>query len=216
MATPGRDVQRSSLAPKPARNPLLIPLLAVCALALGEAVWIGVLSGRREPNPQPASQQPAPGQAGRGSGSEAPPATAPSAGGAGLTRGKAGERVESAGLAITLVGVSNERQGMAKQLVSVGEDEKYLDVEVLIENNTGRPFKYFTTSFSLKDAQHYDHPPNSLRVSRPSLEYGTIVQGEKVRGHIEFTVPKKASGLTLVYSDADLPGYKAIDIDLGQ
>lgn len=201
----------------PARNPLLLPLAAVSAVALCEAVVIGILWVRDHPPPVAvAVQAGAPPAAAPADAPTHTPRAAPSTGGPSTARGKVGERVESAGLAITVVGVSNQPTGPSKDLISVTPDQKFLDVDLVIENNTGRPFQYWPVNFRLRDAHNYTHQPNTLRVNPAALEWGTIVQGEKVRGHLEFTVPRTATGLHLVYPTADLPGYKGIHIDLGQ
>jgi hypothetical protein len=54
-------------------------------------------------------------------------------------------------------------------------------------------------------------------VHEPPLDYGTIVTGEKVRGHVAFVVPREAKGLTLTYpANNTPPNYRPIHIDLGQ
>jgi hypothetical protein len=202
------------------KNPLLLPLVAVSALALVEAVMVGVLWVRDRPPPVAVGAQAAPADTRRDAATSGAPAAAASspgtAAGAGTANGKVGERVESAGLAVTAIGISNQPTGPGKGLVSITPDERYLDIDVVIENSTGRPFKYWPLEFRLKDDGNYDYSQNALRVNPAALQSGTLVQGEKVRGHLEFTVPKTAKGLRLIYPTADLPGYKPIHIELGQ
>ena len=210
-AQPAPPVARAS-----ARSPLLLPLVAVSALALCEAVVIGILWVRSHPPPVAGAVQSAkPGEPAGPAPADAPPAVPPAAG-PGAVSGKVGERVESAGLAMTVMGVSNQPTGPGKDFISVTPDQKFLDIDLVIENNTGRALQYWPVNFRLKDAENYTHQPNTLRSNPAALEWGTLVQGEKVRGHLEFTVPRKSTRLHLVYPAADLPGYKAIQIDLGQ
>ena len=131
-------------------------------------------------------------------------------------RGKVNQRVESAGLAITVVGVTNEPR--FKEVTAPPASQKFVGVEVLLENNGDRGHQYFSTSFKIRDPQDRVYASGGLGVGDPPLDWGTIVQGEKVRGHVAFVVPKDAAGLTLAYMPAGggPPNYRPIHIDLGQ
>ena len=135
---------------------------------------------------------------------------------AAVVRGKVGRRVESAGLAITVVGVTNEPR--FKEVTAPPAGQKFVGVEVLLENTGDRGHQYFSTHFKIKDPQDRVFASGGLGVGDPPLEWGTIVPGEKVRGHVAFRVPADATGLTLTYlpPGGGPPNYRPIHIDLGQ
>ena len=96
--------------------------------------------------------------------------------------------------------------------------QKFVGVEVLLENTGDRGHQYFSTHFKIKDPQDRVFASGGLGVGDPPLEWGTIVPGEKVRGHVAFRVPADATGLTLTYlpPGGGPPNYRPIHIDLGQ
>ena len=144
------------------------------------------------------------------SGAPAPaPAPAPPRAPA-IARGKVGQRVESAGFAITVVAASNKPRF---DIFAPRPDEKFVDCDVLLENAAAKGFDYFSNQFKIQDDQSRVFTGGALGVGDPQLGYGTIVQGNKVRGHVAFIVPKDAKGLALTYPVEDA---RAIHIDLGQ
>lgn len=209
------------------RNRLLLPLIGVSAVCVAEAVVIAFLLGRGGPAPSangafpaaagPAAQTPSANAARAATPPESStPAPAPAnPTGPAITRGKLGQRVESAGLALTVLGVTNEPR--YKEVTAPPPTQKFVGVEVVMENNTGAPHAYYSTSFRIKDDKDRAYGTGGLGVGDPPLEYGTIVTGEKVRGHLAFVVPKEATGLTLAYPPNVAPaGYRPIHIELGQ
>ncbi len=93
----------------------------------------------------------------------------------------------------------------------------YLDIEVEIAN-TGRsdPSPYNPLYFKVRDSQGYEYGASFASVD-PSLTSGELAQGEKVRGHVTFEIPKEAMGLLVMYEPQVLfGGYRIIRIDLGQ
>ena len=205
------------------RNRLLLPLVAVSALCVVQAVVIAFLLGRGGADGQAAvpggvstpSNTPYP------SPSSAPavvadtPSQAAPPGGPAITRGKRGERVESAGLAVTVVSVTHEPR--FKEINTPPPTQKFVGVEVVLENSGAAAHRYFSTSFNVKDDQDRVYGSRALGAGDPELGFGTVVPGEKVRGHLAFVVPKEAKGLTLTYGGGDMPrGYRPIHIELGQ
>ena len=193
------------------RNPLLVPLVAISGLCVAEAVAIAFLVGRGRPpepvavapgaTPTQAPQQPA----------EPHPATA-AAPATKIVRGTVGKRAESGGLALTVMKVANEPELGAVFKPSAGQ--KFVDVDLVIENNTGRRFDYYSTDFSIKDDQDRAYSSGALGAGDPQLGWGQIVTGEKVRGHVAFVVPKDAAGLRLVCPPPATPGAGPIHVDL--
>ena len=208
--------------PPSSTNRLAIPLALVSLLCVVEAVAIAFLLGRGHsptpvtaelatPSGKPQTDAVAPeGDAKSATNSTSPPAAAPA-----LAKGKVGQRVDSNGIAMTVVTVSNEPR--FKELFTPGPSEKFVDVEVLIENRTKKGFGYYSNQFTLKDDQDRPFSSTALGAGQPALGWGTIVPGDKVRGHLAFVVPKDASGLTLTYPIDDGPnGAHAIHVELGQ
>jgi hypothetical protein len=210
---------------RPGSNRLLLPLVGVSALCVVEAIVIAFLLGRGDA-PAPPASGPTPagsaqaGLAPAGSSPDAPvaggaPAPGPAATGPAVTRGKVGERVESAGLAVTVLGVTNEPR--FKEVTAPPASQKFVGVEVLLGNESGGSHGYFSTAFRIKDDKNRAYSAGGLGVGDPPLEWGTIVTGEKVRGHLAFVVPREAAGLTLVYLPNNAPpNYRPIHIALGQ
>jgi hypothetical protein len=114
-----------------------------------------------------------------------------------------------------VVGVTNEPR--YKEVTAPPPTQKFVGVEVVMENASGAPHAYYSTTFRVKDDKDRAYAAGGLGVGDPPLEYGTIVTGEKVRGHLAFVVPKEAVGLTLTYGPNDSPpGYRPVHIELGQ
>ena len=208
----------------PGRNPLTIPLIAVSAIAVLEGILLGVLLQRdRTPATvaMSASPPPVPAVAKEDASPAAPesaPAPAPEAQKqeAGAARGKVGERVESAGLAITVEKLLAEPQTYKDQ-VTIGADQRYLAQLVRVDNNTGGNARLFPSQFTLKDEQGFPYQQLNIHGTRPALEWRTLANRETVRGYADFVVPKSAKGLTLLYSDTSYAkGAQPIHVDLGQ
>lgn len=226
-------------------RPWMLPaLIGVALLCVVEAVVIAYLIGRgrggvtggggptaaheASPVPAEASPPPAPAASERAaaaapSGPDVPQRPAPgpghgpaAGGGAGpaVVRGKVGERVESGGLALTVAGVTDEPA--YKEINTPPPTQKFVGVELVLENNSGQDHRYFGVNFTLKDDRDRAYTARILGAHEPALEHGTIVTGEKLRGHLAFVVPKEATGLTLVYGSNTAPArYRPIHIDLG-
>src|SRR4051794_1212776 len=97
------------------------------------------------------------------------PATAPA-----VTAGKVGERVESAGIAIAVVRVAHGPDDKWKAIVHVADDERYVDLELLIENNTGKTLAYYPSLLKLKDDQDQEYGHDAITGVGKSLEFGSI------------------------------------------
>jgi hypothetical protein len=144
----------------------------------------------------------------------APKTTAPVPAGPAVARGNVGQRVELAGLTMTVTAVTNKPRF---DVFAPRSDEKFIDCDVLLENRAPKGFDYFSNEFKIQDDQSRVFSGGALGVGDPQLGYGTVVQGTKARGHVAFIVPKDAKGLTLTYPIDDAPGNaRAIHIDLGQ
>ena len=211
----------------PRTNRLILPLVAVSLLCVAQAVVIAFLLGRggsdrravapneravegakpaatATPTSPPAASSPA---------SDAPASGAPASGAPAVARGKVGRRVESGGLAVTAVAVSDKPR---YDLFAPRPGERFLDVDVLLECDAPGGVRYFASQFKVQDDQARVFDGGALGVGDPQLGFGTLVQGTKARGHVAFVLPKDAKGLTLTYPAPEGPaGARAIQIDLG-
>jgi hypothetical protein len=209
----------------PSRNPLTIPLIAVSAVAALEAVLLTVLLLRDRPPATAAtsasSAPPVPAITEEGASPAAPqtaPTPAPEAQKqeAAAARGKVGERVESAGFAITVEKLVAEPQTYKDQ-VTIGPDQRYLALLVRVDNNTGGNAQLFPSQFTLKDDQGFPYQQLGIHGTMPALEWRTLANRETVRGYADFVVPKSARGLMLLYSDTSYAkGAQPIHIGLDQ
>ena len=212
----------------PRNNALLIPLIVVSLIALLEAAVIAMLLlAPRDAGNVTTVTSPTSTAASLQNQGSSPTATLsteqPTTSAAtttepqsdNLPRGKVGERVESAGVVLTVVSVSNDPDPALQNILDLGEDEKYIAVEVLLENNTGNSFFYGSAQFKLKDENGFEYE-GSLPYREPSMGFGTIVNREKVRGFLSYIVPKSATSLNLIYQLGGGSDYQTIYIDLGQ
>ncbi len=177
-------------------NPLFLPLVIVSSLALAEAIGLVivlVMLARQGPSPAP----PGVGTAG----TARPPAEMP--------HGKRGERVESAGFAITLEKIVYRPP--SDPLGEVGPERRYLALLLLVENNTGGNLSFYPVQFRLQDSQSYEYQPLAMKLIAPALEWRNLGNRETVRGYVDFIVPKSAKGLSLIYTHLAQPIH--VDLD---
>ena len=142
--------------------------------------------------------------------------TAPAAGdaGEGVRQGKVGEAVESAGVTLTIVRVSREPEARWKDIIHIAEDEKYVDLEILLENKTGDALKYYPSAMKLKDSEDQEYGHDAMVGVGRALEFGSIPHGQRVRGHLSYTLPKAVRGLRFTYSFEGPRGDRSIYINL--
>ena len=224
------------------KNPLVLPLIIVSVVAGVEAVALVMLASRDRAAPPPVQQatapppvqqttvppavqqttaappvqqaNPPPAQAPADHAPPvkvAPPATAPSTPSEGVARGRKGQRVESAGFGITVEELTD--QPTYPNLLTLGPDERYLALLVVVDNNTGGNVGLYPAQFVLHDNKGFEYD-RGLPVKQPTLEWRTMGNRESIRGYIDFVVPKSAKGLTLIYSDVPAAGSKPIHIEL--
>jgi hypothetical protein len=122
-----------------------------------------------------------------------------------------GERVESAGIAVTVQAVS--RTPSLGTLFKAKSGNTYVVLDTTIEN-TGRDVApYNPLYFKLKDGAGFEY--NSALGGEQSLKSGELKQGELARGQVAFEVPAGASGLSVSYQPVVIfGGYQVIRIGL--
>ena len=131
----------------------------------------------------------------------------------GIRQGKVAEPVESAGLTLTVVRVSREPEARWKPIIRIAEDQKYVDLEILLENKTGDTLAYYPSLMKLKDSEDQEYGHDALVGVGQPLEFGSVPHGQRVRGHLSYTLPKAAKGLRFTYTFEGLRGYLPIYID---
>jgi hypothetical protein len=196
-------------------NPLALPLMAVSLVAAAEGVALVVVLTRRPPPvaARPVERLPPAGETPAVAPAPTPkPAPTPAPPSA---RGKAGQRVESAGFGITVEKILHE-PATFKEMARIGPDERYLALLVAADNNSGGNAQLFPSQFRLQDAQGYGYDPLNLKLTMPALEWRTLGNRETVRGHVDFVVPKSAKGLTLVYTGLPRDDAPPIHVELGE
>jgi hypothetical protein len=130
------------------------------------------------------------------------------------TVGKIGDRVESAGIAVTVVKASKVNQIGSFTKPKAGN--MLLNIEVIIENTNRDKAPYNPLYFKVRDSNGFEYN-TTITALDPSLKSGDVAQGEKVRGNVAFEVKSDAKGLVVSYEPLVLlGGYQAIKIDLGQ
>jgi hypothetical protein len=217
------------------RNPLMLPLAVVSIAAVLEAVALVILllrqpgsaaspptevAIRSQPAPAPGSTRatvPADSSAAPTpttvTPSEAPrPRASPSTA---VPRGRFGQRVESAGFGITVEKIFHEPQTY-KDMVTIGPQERYLALLIAADNNTGGNAGLYPSQFQLQDSQGFAYDPLGVKGTMPALEWQTMGNRQTVRGHVDFVIPKSATGLTLVYTGVSAPGAQPIYVELGE
>jgi hypothetical protein len=118
-------------------------------------------------------------------------------------------------MALTVLTVANEA-GYYRDILHLGPDQKYIDVDVVLENvNRGGVF-YDSAFFKLKDPDGFEYRKYPTDYTLPAFGFGTMVAGEKARGHMNWIVPKSVSGWNLVCDMAHISDLRTIYIDLGQ
>ena len=203
-------------------NPLFLPMVIVSSLAVAEAIGLVivlVMLARQGPSPAPPGVGTAgmasgggASAAGRGSG-PAGAAAVPAAGTARppteMPHGKRGERVESAGFAITLEKIVDRPP--SDPLGQVGPERRYLALLLLVENNTGSNVSFYPVQFRLQDSQSYEYKPLAMKLIAPALDWRNLGNRETVRGYVDFIVPRSAKGLSLIYTHLAQPIH--VDLD---
>jgi hypothetical protein len=128
--------------------------------------------------------------------------------------GRVGERVESGGIALTVLGVSKTRQ--IGEFVEPNSGSVYLVIEVVIENASRDETPYNPLYFKAKDSDGFEYNTAAFAPD-PGLKSGSLARGDRARGFVAFEVRDTARGLVVTYEPLVLlGGYEPIRIELGQ
>ena len=74
----------------------------------------------------------------------------------------------------------------------------------------------FDSMFHLQDDHGYTYDKLPLALTTPKLEWRTMGNRDRVRGYLDFVVPKSAKGLKLVYSHLPRSDSVPIHVELGE
>lgn len=144
----------------------------------------------------------------------ATPSAVPLATSAALPVGLIGERVESAGVGLTVKGVS--QSGSINDFLVADEGKVYVVADVLIEN--ARPdteISYNVLYFVVKDSEGFEYNPQLVGPD-PALGSGDLVAGDLVRGNVALEVPQAAAGIIMTFDAFSLfDDEQPIRFDLG-
>lgn len=135
------------------------------------------------------------------------PTVAPVAGPA-----KIGDRVDSGGVALTVMGV--QRAADLGQFQKAKDGNAFVIAEVVLETTGRDEAPYNPLYFKVKDADGFEYNV-ALNIQDGALKSGKLASGEKVRGTVAFEVKENASGLVLSYEPlVILGGYEPIKVAL--
>jgi hypothetical protein len=123
-----------------------------------------------------------------------------------------GQRVESGGIALTVMGI--QKTDSLSQIMKAKPGRTFLVADVLIESVTRDNAAYNPVFFKVKDSEGQEYN-GSLFGDDKSLKAGELPKGDKVRGSVAFDTPSGATGLVLSYQPlVILGGYQTIRIAL--
>jgi hypothetical protein len=125
---------------------------------------------------------------------------------------KVGQRIESAGIALTVN--SAEQKENAGQFLQAKPGRVYLVTDVTLENATRDTAPYNPLYFKVKDSDGFEYNGSLIGDDR-SLKAGELATGEKARGTVAFDVPANAKELVLSYQPMVLfGGYQVLRVAL--
>lgn len=214
---PQPTVSATNPSPSPAAPPkkklgfvrtMSIGCLGVAGLIVLLVVLASLAGGGSRGSATPQAGQAASGQNGAAAGGQA--AAQPTAAGGRVVR--VGERVESAGVAIT-VNSANRTQSLS-QFQQAGQGKTFIVADVTVENAGRDRAPYNPLYFKVKDAGDFEYSGSLVGDDR-QLKSGELPRGERVGGTVAFEVPAAATGLVMSYQPLVIfGGYQVIRVSL--
>lgn len=113
---------------------------------------------------------------------------------------KMGDLVDLNGKTMAVNAVVNYTSN--NQFIVPKSGNKYVTVDITLQNNSKDPYTYNALEFKLHDNQDYGYDM-TVSDKDPQLSSGTIQPGEKTRGFITFEIPEGNTPAKLVYT----PGF---------
>lgn len=113
---------------------------------------------------------------------------------------KVGDLVDLNGKTMAVNAVAPYTSG--NQFLAPKSGNKFVTVDITLQNNAKDPYTYNALEFKLHDNQDYGYD-EAVSDKTPALSTGTIQPGEKTRGFITFEIPTDNTPAKLVYT----PGF---------
>jgi hypothetical protein len=113
---------------------------------------------------------------------------------------KMGDLVDLNGKTMAVNAVAPYTSG--NQFIAPKSGNKFVTVDITLQNNSKDPYTYNVLEFKLHDNQDYGYDM-AVSDKEPTLSTGTIQPGEKTRGFITFEIPVNNTPAKLVYT----PGF---------
>jgi hypothetical protein len=128
--------------------------------------------------------------------------------------GVVGKRIESAGIALTVVDAY--KQETVSEYLKPDPGNVYMVVEVIVENvSRSEETPYNPFYFTIKDSSGYQYNPTIMAPGTP-LKSGTLQTGDLARGTLAFEIKSTTRGFVLTYKPLVIfGGYDPIRILLG-
>jgi hypothetical protein len=185
-----QSISQPTAAPQLAAQPTTVPQAPAAAAKPAAPAAVPATSAPAAP-PATATSRPEP-----------KPATLP----------KVGERVESGGIAITVL--NTKRTDSAGQFMKAKPGRTFLIAEVTIESVTRDNAPYNPLYFKVKDSEGQEYDAGLIGPDN-GLKSGELPRGDRVRGAVSFDVPSEAKGLVMSYQPIVIfGGYQTIRIQL--
>ena len=124
---------------------------------------------------------------------------------------KMGDRVKLGDKIVTAYGVAKYTE--PNQFMQPEENNKYMVVDISIENAGTGAISYNTLYFEFQDSNGYIYS-RTIVSKEPYFGQGTLQPGRKARGFIVYEVPKNSSGFELIFTSSGLNNGQII-INLG-
>ena len=84
------------------------------------------------------------------------------------------------------------------EMFPADENKKYVSIDVLVENNSGKTISINALNFTLKDTDNYEYR-NTLSSVDPAIVVAELEGGRSLRGFIAYEVPEDVSLQELKY-----------------
>jgi hypothetical protein len=183
-----------------------LKIVGIIAIALVGLCVLGVIFGGRSNTTTITPAQQTTGGAANTNNAPAPTQKAQN------SIGKVGDRVESAGVALTVLKVAKSPE--AGQFLKADPGKVYVLADVTIENSGRDKEPYNPLYFKVKDSSGFEYS-SSITGPDKALQSGELATGEKARGIVAFEVDEKATGLVMSYQPLVLAGgYEIIRVAL--
>jgi hypothetical protein len=124
---------------------------------------------------------------------------------------KIGDQVKLDNQILTVLDISEYQSD--NEFAQPTEGNKYMAVDVELENSDNQPIDYNVYDFEIQDENSYTYKQALIGDKEPRYSSGTLQPGRKIRGFITFEVPNESARFELIFTP-DLFSASQIIIDL--